>query len=158
MLSKLVITFLPKSKRLLISWLQSPSAVILEPLSFTHEYSKPLTFSEVDLIFVLSPHSAALCINAFSAANFRLPWWLSGKESAWNAGDAGDMDLIPRSRRSSGGGHGNPLQYSCLKNPRGRNVSDTSEATEHTSVHCYKSQCLRVWLAIHQANEPGSIT
>ena len=30
-LSKLVITFLPRSKRLLISWLQSPSAVILEP-------------------------------------------------------------------------------------------------------------------------------
>ena len=32
MLSKLVITFLPRSKGLLISWLQSPSAVILEPL------------------------------------------------------------------------------------------------------------------------------
>ena len=31
MLSRLVITFLPKSKRLFISWLQSPSAVILEP-------------------------------------------------------------------------------------------------------------------------------
>ena len=31
MLSKLVITFLPRSKHLLISWLQSPSAVILEP-------------------------------------------------------------------------------------------------------------------------------
>ena len=31
MLSRLVITFLPGSKRLLISWLQSPSAVILEP-------------------------------------------------------------------------------------------------------------------------------
>ena len=31
MLSKLVITFLPRSKRLLISWLKSPSAVILEP-------------------------------------------------------------------------------------------------------------------------------
>ena len=31
MLSRLVITFLPRSKRLLISWLQSPSAVILEP-------------------------------------------------------------------------------------------------------------------------------
>ena len=31
MLSRLVITFLPKSKRLLISWLQSPPAVILEP-------------------------------------------------------------------------------------------------------------------------------
>uniref|UniRef100_A0AC11D741 Uncharacterized protein n=1 Tax=Ovis aries TaxID=9940 RepID=A0AC11D741_SHEEP len=31
MLSRLVITFLPRNKRLLISWLQSPSAVILEP-------------------------------------------------------------------------------------------------------------------------------
>ena len=31
MLSRLVIAFFPRSKRLLISWLQSPSAVILEP-------------------------------------------------------------------------------------------------------------------------------
>ena len=31
MLSRLIITFLPRSKRLLVSWLQSPSAVILEP-------------------------------------------------------------------------------------------------------------------------------
>ena len=31
MLSRLLIAFLPRSKRLLISWLQSPSAVILEP-------------------------------------------------------------------------------------------------------------------------------
>ena len=31
MLSRLIITFLPRSKRLLISWLQSPSAVMLEP-------------------------------------------------------------------------------------------------------------------------------
>ena len=31
MLSRLIITFLPRSQRLLISWLQSPSAVILEP-------------------------------------------------------------------------------------------------------------------------------
>ena len=40
MLSRLVITFLPRSKRLLISWLQSPSAVILEPLQI-----KPVTVS-----------------------------------------------------------------------------------------------------------------
>ena len=33
-LSRLVITFLPRSKRLLISWLQSPSAVILEPQKY----------------------------------------------------------------------------------------------------------------------------
>ena len=53
MLSRLVIAFLPSSKRLLISWLQSPSAVILEPpkiksatvsivsLSICHEVMEP---------------------------------------------------------------------------------------------------------------------
>ena len=39
MLSRLVITFLPRSKRLLISWLQSPSAVILEPSSQGYGFS-----------------------------------------------------------------------------------------------------------------------
>ena len=43
-----------------------------------------------------------------------LPWWLSGKESACNAGD---VSLIPGSGRSPGEGNGNPLQYSCLGNP-----------------------------------------
>ena len=33
-----------------------------------------------------------------------------------NAGDIRDMSLIPGSGRSPGGGHGNPLQYSCLGN------------------------------------------
>ena len=37
MLSRLVITFLPSSKRLLISWLQSPSSVILEPQKIKSE-------------------------------------------------------------------------------------------------------------------------
>jgi len=41
-----------------------------------------------------------------------LPLWLSEKESAYSAGDEG---LIPGSKRS-GGGHSNPLQYSCLEN------------------------------------------
>ena len=44
MLSRLVIAFLPRSKRLLISWLQSPSAVILEPRKI-----KPTTISTVSL-------------------------------------------------------------------------------------------------------------
>ena len=34
-----------------------------------------------------------------------------------NAGDIRDTDMIPGSGRSPGGGHGNPLQYSCLENP-----------------------------------------
>ena len=42
MLSRLVITFLPRSKRLLISWLQSPSAVILEPPKIKSDTASPL--------------------------------------------------------------------------------------------------------------------
>ena len=34
-----------------------------------------------------------------------------------NAGDIRDVGLIPGLGRSPGGGHGNPLQYSCLENP-----------------------------------------
>ena len=44
MLSRLVITFLPRSKHLLISWLQSPSAVILEPLQNKFWYCFPIYF------------------------------------------------------------------------------------------------------------------
>ena len=36
------------------------------------------------------------------------------------AGDLRDMGLIPGSRRSPGGEHGKPLQYSCLENPMER--------------------------------------
>ena len=45
-----------------------------------------------------------------------------GKESAnaANAGDARDTALISGSGRFPGGGHGNPLQYSCLGNPMDR--------------------------------------
>ena len=37
-----------------------------------------------------------------------------------NAGDSGHVGSIPRSGRSPGGGKGNPLQYSCMANPRDR--------------------------------------
>ena len=40
--------------------------------------------------------------------------WLSGKESTCNARDLG---LILGLGRSPGGGHGNPLQHSCLESP-----------------------------------------
>ena len=46
MLSRLVIAFLPKSKHLLIAWLQSPSVVILEPSKI-----KSLTVSVVPSLF-----------------------------------------------------------------------------------------------------------
>ena len=47
-LSRLVIAFLPRSKRLLISWLQSPSTVILEP-----EKGKSVTVSIVSHLFAM---------------------------------------------------------------------------------------------------------
>ena len=37
-----------------------------------------------------------------------------------NEGDARDADSISRSGRAPGGRHGNPLQYSCLENPKAR--------------------------------------
>ena len=47
MLSRLAITFLPRSKRLLISWLQSPSAVILEPRKIKSDTVSPSICHEV---------------------------------------------------------------------------------------------------------------
>ena len=55
---------------------------------------------------------------------FGLPRWLSSlkkkKNLPANAGDTEDAGSIPRSGRSPGEGNGNPLQYSCLKNPMSR--------------------------------------
>ena len=45
------------------------------------------------------------------------PGGSEGKESACNVGDLGS---IPGLGRFPGGGHGNPLQYSCLENPHGQ--------------------------------------
>ena len=42
------------------------------------------------------------------------------KNSTANAGDTGDVSLIPGSGRSPGGGNGNPLQYSCMGYPMDR--------------------------------------
>ena len=42
------------------------------------------------------------------------------KNSPANAGDLRGTALIPGSGRSPGGGHSNPLQYSCLQNPMDR--------------------------------------
>ena len=45
------------------------------------------------------------------------------KNPSANAGDLRDMDAIPGLGRSLGGGHDNPLKYSCLENLMGRERS-----------------------------------
>ena len=66
MLSRLVITFLSKNKRLLISWLQSPSAVILEPPkinSATVSTVSPSIYqsAQISLFFTSSPMLVISC-------------------------------------------------------------------------------------------------
>ena len=50
----------------------------------------------------------------------RLPQWLSGKESAYRAGDTGVAGSSPWLERSPGGENGNLFQYSCPDNPINR--------------------------------------
>ena len=56
---------------------------------------------------------------------------LAVKNWTYNAGDVRDKDWIPGSGRSPGGGHGNPLQYSCLENSMDRR---TRQATVHRAA------------------------
>ena len=66
-----------------------------------------------------------------------------------NAGDTRDVGSIPGSRRFPGGGHGNPLQYSCLENPmdrgawrakvhRTKNQTEVKPLSRHAQLH-YKN-------------------
>ena len=52
-----------------------------------------------------------------STSNLGFLGGLDGRESA---SDVEDLGSIPGSERSSGGGNGNPIQYSCLENPMDR--------------------------------------
>ena len=64
-----------------------------------------------------------------SLLNLKWKMWLlvpalldfpQGSDNKESACDSGDTGLIPRSGRSPGGGHGDPLQYSCLESPMDR--------------------------------------
>ena len=64
MLSRLVITFLPRSKHLLISWLQSPSAVILEPPKI--KFATVSTVSPSICHEIMGPDAMILVFSVFS--------------------------------------------------------------------------------------------
>ena len=84
----------------------------------------------------------------FSSAAFQVV--LVVKNLPASAGDVRVVGSIPRSRRSPGGGHGNPFQYSCLENshrqrsmasynPQGHKEPDTTEGTEHACIYQERS-------------------
>ena len=73
-----------------------------------------------------------------------LPQWLCREESAYSAGDAGDAGSIPGWGRFPGGGNGNPLQYSCLKNSMDRGAWRATAhrvAKSDITKHSDKSLC-----------------
>ena len=78
----------------------------------------PLAYFLSHITSILQGLSQGLNLGQFMVIYIsKFPCGLAGKESACNAGD---LDSIPGLGRSPGGGHGNPLQYSCLENPHGQ--------------------------------------
>ena len=97
----------------------------------------PLSWTRV--VFYLSPSLAALPASGRPCSPLRAPRHCRHRRKVTdlsymgasqvaplvknppaNAGDTGDMGLIPGLERSPGGGNGNPLQQSCLENPMDR--------------------------------------
>ena len=80
--------------------------------------------------------------------SLKLPRWLSVvKNPPANAGDTGDRGSIPVSGRCPGGGHGNPLQYSCLESPMDRGAwwatvhgVTNSRMQQHAHTHFTKKE------------------
>ena len=95
---------------------------------------------------LICPHSSCFTVLLHPpipapGLSWGLPWGSAGKESACNAGD---LASIPGLGRSSGGRHGNLLQYSCLENPHGQRSLEgyspwghkESDTTERLSKLC----------------------
>ena len=83
--------------------------------SRTFSNGKSFTISQIHHMILLNLHAV---INDFTPVEILyFPGSSDGKESTCNVGDPRP---IPELGRSPGGRHGNPLQYSCLKNPQGQ--------------------------------------
>ena len=80
---------------------------------------------------VLTKAQSVTCLFGMYSLLGGLPDGSDGKESACNAGGP---DSIPGSVRSPGGGHDNPLQYSCLENPVDRGAWMGPQTMRHNWV------------------------
>ena len=75
-----------------------------------------LSSEEVEILL----HHHNMTFETISWSDSGFPGGAVVKNPLANAGDTGDMGSVPGSGRSSGGGNGNPLQYSCPGNPMDR--------------------------------------
>ena len=121
MLSRFLIAFLPRNRHLLISRLQSLSAVILEPKKM-----KSVTVCITSPSICHDTMGLDVMIFIFQMLSFKPAFSLSfhfhqdfpgGSDSKLSAYNAGDQSSVPESGGSPGEGNGTPLQYFCLENP-----------------------------------------
>ena len=96
--------------------------------------------------------SRSLCIFVSICISTGFPGGSAGKEYTCSSGDTGDTGSIPGLRRSPGGGHGNPLQDSCLENPMDRGawwatVYGVTKSWTWLSTHTHTSTPLS-WLPL----------
>ena len=114
-LSSFVVAFLPRSKHLLISWLQSASSVISQPKKIkflTVSIISPSIYHEmmgsdamILVLWMLSFKSAF----SLSSLSLRVSYLLNGSDGKASIYNAGDPGSILGSGRSSGEENGNPL-------------------------------------------------
>ena len=132
----------------------------------------PSTLSSLFLTLLLSAQLKWVVKNAgdsrrlgFDSWAGKLPWgrkwqptpvfmgFAGGSDGKKSARNAGALGVIPGMERSPGGGQGNPLQYSCLKNPHGqRNLVASpwgrkeAHTTEHACSRCIEAALRRTLL------------
>ena len=83
---------------------------------YANPYSEPYLYR--DMLLKTVAKKARNSVLTYMRKGF--PGGSAVKNSPANAGDPRDMGSLPGSGRSPGGGHGNPLQSSCLVNPMDR--------------------------------------
>ena len=115
-----------------------PFGDIRESLALSAQISGPdATRAGTRQAFFLELEMTSLCLATILIRGF--PGGASSKEPACHSGVIRTTGSVPGSGRSPGGGHGNPLQSSCLENHMDREArqaqSDMTEATSHTRTH-----------------------
>ena len=115
--------------------------------------------SLADWLFFINTSYMQICLRGKILTSLRYVWGFQGglavKNPPPNSGEVRDAGLIPGSGRSPGGGHGNPLQYSCLENPKDRGTwqitvhraAKSETLLKRLSMHAHINTCLSFYLS-----------